>query len=443
MEISIYTITVTVALVVAVAYIVVTVSRRTAAGARGSEAFIREAARIESAVREEIRGSRQELNSSIVAFQESLLKRIEDNNRANREELAVNIRQAFREFRESFDKNVDSFNTTQREKFGHLEAKQEELVRSTEKRLEQMRQTVDEKLQKTLNERLGQSFETVTRQLLAVQEGLGEMKSLASDVGGLKRVLSNVKMRGGIGEIQLSMLLEQILAPEQYEANVRTKRGSGEAVEFAIRLPGKEDPSGVVYLPVDAKFPKELYEQLIDAYDGGEQAAITTASRQMESSIKKMARDIRDKYIDPPATTDFAIMFLPFEGIYAEVVRRAALLEQLQREFKIVVTGPATLAAMLNSLQMGFRTLAIQKRSSEVWDILKAVKTEFGLFSNILGKAQEKILSANDEIDKLVGVRTRQINRKLKSIETLSPEKAKGILGNPDDSDIAGPVQQE
>ncbi len=263
-----------------------------------------------------------------------------------------------------------------------------------------------------------------------MQEGLGEMKNLAQDVGGLKKVLSNVKMRGGIGEVQLSMLLEQILAPEQYEANVRTKKGSAEAVEFAIKLPGKDDSNGVVYLPVDAKFPKDAYEQLIDAYESADTALIEPAAKNIENVIRKMARDIHDKYIDPPGTTDFGIMFLPFEGIYAEVVRRASLLEQLQREYKIVVTGPTTLAAILNSLQIGFKTLAIQKRSGEVWNILKAIKTEFGEFGKVLTKAQEKIISANDEIDKLVGVRTRQINRKLKEVETLNPDEARKIIGD-------------
>jgi DNA recombination protein RmuC len=256
------------------------------------------------------------------------------------------------------------------------------------------------------------------------------MKNLAQDVGGLKKVLSNVKMRGGIGEVQLSMLLEQILAPEQYEANVRTKKGSAEAVEFAIKLPGKDDSNGVVYLPVDAKFPKDAYEQLIDAYESADTALIEPAAKNIENVIRKMARDIHDKYIDPPGTTDFGIMFLPFEGIYAEVVRRASLLEQLQREYKIVVTGPTTLAAILNSLQIGFKTLAIQKRSGEVWNILKAIKTEFGEFGKVLTKAQEKIISANDEIDKLVGVRTRQINRKLKEVETLNPDEARKIIGD-------------
>jgi DNA recombination protein RmuC len=339
---------------------------------------------------------------------------------------------AFRDFQDTFDKNVKSFNELQREKFGQLEEKQNKLIEGTEKKLEQMRETVDEKLQKTLNERLGQSFETVGKQLEAVQLGLGEMKSLAQDVGGLKKVLSNVKQRGGVGEIQLEMLLEQILAPDQYEANVRTKLGSSDLVEFAIKLPGRDDAQRNVYLPVDAKFPKDAYEQLVDAYDIADPAAIDLANKNIENVIKKMAKDIRDKYLDPPNTTDFAIMFLPFEGIYAEVIRRSNLLEQLQREFKIVVTGPTTLAAILNSLQMGFRTLALQKRSSEVWSILGAVKTEFEKFGSLLDKAHKHISSAGETIEQLQGTRTKAINRRLKEVQALPASESAAII-----SDIA------
>lgn len=445
--------------------------------------FEKELGKIESGIKDEMKDNRQELNAAIFNFTRIiedkiniLVRNTEENNKTNREELSKNIREfsnavvlqldkisskveerlkelneqaktdanlmresqgkVFKDFQSAFDRNVESFNNIQKEKFGQLEVKQNELILNTEKKLEQMRETVDEKLQKTLNDRLEKSFETVSKQLIAVQEGLGEMKNLAQDVGGLKKVLSNVKMRGGIGEVQLSMLLEQLLAPEQYEANVKTKKGSPDIVEFAIKLPGKDDSQGVVYLPIDAKFPKDVYEQLIDAYDTSDTAAIDSASKNIENVIRKMARDIHDKYLDPPGTTDFGIMFLPFEGIYAEVTRRASLLEQLQRDYKIIVTGPTTLAAILNSLQMGFKTLAIQKRSSEVWNILKAVKTEFGEFGKVLTKAQEKILSANDEIDKLVGVRTRQINRKLRSVETLNPAEAQKVLEEADPGNI-------
>jgi DNA recombination protein RmuC len=329
------------------------------------------------------------------------------------------LENAFKNFMESFDKNVASFNNLQKEKFSQLDQRQGQMMESNERKLEEMRATVDEKLQKTLNERLGQSFEMVGKQLESVQKGLGEMQTLAQDVGGLKKVLSNVKMRGGIGEVQLGMLLEQVLAPEQYAANVKTKHDSADLVEFAIKLPGRDEGNSVVFLPVDAKFPKDIYEQLQEAYDTADPVLIEAASKTMENVIKKMAKDIRDKYIDPPNTTDFAIMFLPFEGIYAEVVRKASLLDVLQREYKVIVTGPTTLAAILNSLQMGFRTLALQQRSSEVWKILGAVKNEFAKFGGLMEKAQKNLHLASSQIDDLMGKRTRAINRKLQEVESL------------------------
>jgi DNA recombination protein RmuC len=373
---------------------------------------------------------------------DSLERNFRDEFRLNREEtLRISkenrdeLKSSLKDFAESFDKSVDAFNNLQREKFGLMQQQQEKLIIGTEKKLEEMRVTVDEKLQKTLNERLGQSFELVGKQLESVQKGLGEMQTLAQDVGGLKRVLSNVKMRGGIGEVQLSMLLEQILAPEQYEANVKTKSGSSDVVEFAIKLPGRDDPGSVVWLPVDAKFPRDVYEHLQDAYDSGEPALIEVAQKALESAIRKMARDIHDKYIDPPNTTDFGIMFLPFEGIYAEVVRKASLLEELQRTSKIVVTGPTTLAAILNSLQMGFRTLAIQKRSSEVWKILGAVKKEFENFSGMLSKAQNNIQAGLNQLDDVMGKRTRAIERKLRNVESLSEPETRLILPEPEDEE--------
>lgn len=315
--------------------------------------------------------------------------------------------------------SLETFSKLQREKFEDLEKRQAALMESNEKKLEEMRVTVDEKLQKTLQERLGQSFEIVGQQLERVQKGLGEMQVLAQDVGGLKRVLANVKMRGGIGEVQLAMLLEQLLAPDQYAANVKTKAGSSDHVEFAIKLPGREQAGDVVYLPVDAKFPAEVYQQLQEAFDSGDPALTELASRNLENTVKKMARDISEKYLDPPNTTDFAIMFLPFEGIYAEIVRKASLLELLQREYKIIVTGPTTLAAILNSLQMGFRTLALQRRSSEVWQTLSAVKAEFGKFGGLLEKAQKNLQQASGQLDELMGKRTRAIQRSLREVESL------------------------
>ena len=342
----------------------------------------------------------------------------------NRDELT----QSMTEFRISFEKGITSFNNLQKEKFTSLNEHQHLLINNTEKRLEEIRITVDEKLQKTLNDRIGQSFRLVTEQLENVQKGLGEMQTLAQDVGGLKRVLSNVKTRGNIGEIQLSMLLEQMLAPEQYEANVHTRKGSDSVVEFAVKLPGRDDVREFVYLPIDAKFPKDVYEQLLDAYDQADSQAIESAGKLLEATIKKMAKDISDKYLSPPTTTDFGIMFLPFESIYAEVIRRSSLLEELQRKYKVVVTGPTTLAAILNSLQMGFRTLAIQKHSGEVWTILGAVKKEFEKVGGMLEKAQKNLQTASGQIEEVLGTRTRVIQRKLKDIDTLSDREARAIL---------------
>lgn len=364
------------------------------------------------------------INNNVQEKLKTLTEQAQKDNTQIREALE----KAFKGFQETFDKNVKSFNDLQREKFGQLEIKQNELVKSTETKLDIIKSTVEEKLEKTLSERLGQSFETVGKQLIEVQKGLGEMQTLAQDVGGLKKVLSNVKMRGGIGEVQLAMLLEQILAPDQYQANVKTKASSNDLVEFAIKLPGRDDNNGQVWLPVDAKFPKDVYEQLQTAYDVGDIGQIETAQKNLEATIKKMAKDISDKYIDPPNTTDFGIMFLPFEGIYAEVVRKASLLEDLQRNYKIIVTGPTTLAAILNSLQMGFKTLAIQKRSSEVWQVLGAVKKEFEIFGGLMEKAQNNIQTGLNQLDDVMGKRTRAIQRKLRGVEALSEIETKLLL---------------
>ena len=387
---------------------------------------------------EELKTEQKELTLKTVENLEKITLKVEEKLSAltrqagaDNKEMRESIEKSLKDFQLAFDKNVASFNDLQREKFSQFEEKQQKLIESTEKKLEEMRATVDEKLQKTLNERLGQSFEMVGKQLESVQKGLGEMQNLAQDVGGLKRVLSNVKMRGGFGEVQLAMLLEQVLAPEQYEANVRTKKSSSDVVEFAIKLPGKDDGGGNVWLPVDAKFPRDAFEQLQNAYDIAEPALVEAAQKILENAIKKMARDISEKYIDPPFTTDFAIMFLPFEGIYAEVVRKASLLEELQRTYKVVVTGPTTLAAILNSLQMGFRTLAIQKRSGEVWKILGGVKKEFENFGGMLQKAQKNIRVASDQIDEVMGKRTRAIQRKLKDVEVLGDSQTELLL--PDD----------
>lgn len=375
---------------------------------------------------------------------ERIEKNFREDFKLNREESRMvakenraELTNSMNDFRVAFDRGIASFNALQREKFASLNEQQQLLVNHTEKRLEEIRITVEEKLQKTLNERISQSFRLVNEQLENVQKGLGEMQTLAQDVGGLKRVLSNVKTRGNIGEIQLSMLLEQLLAPEQYEANVKTKKGSDALVEFAVKLPGKNELTDCVYLPIDAKFPKDMYEQLLDAYDTADPQQIETAGKNLETTIRKMAKDISDKYLDPPATTEFGIMFLPFEGIYAEVVRRSALLEDLQRHYRVVVTGPTTLATILNSLQMGFRTLAIQKYSGEVWKILGAVKKEFESMGGMLEKAKKHLETANGQIDNVLGVRTRAIQRRLKDVDTLSAEDARKIIPE------IGPLEEE
>jgi DNA recombination protein RmuC len=362
----------------------------------------------------------QKLEEKLTLINEGLNKSAKD----NREELARSLK----DFSDTFSKNVKEFNDMQKQKFDAMATKQDELVKSTELKLEKMRETVDEKLHKTLEERLGQSFKIVSERLEAVQKGLGEMQTLANGVGDLKKVLSNVKTRGVLGEIQLGNILEQIMAPEQYEANVKTKQGSNDHVEFAIKLPGKDDTGKEVYLPIDAKFPQEDYVRLQTAYDEGDIAGIDAANKALVQSVKKFAKDIRDKYIDPPHTTDFGIMFLPIEGLFAEVVRQPEVVALLQRDFKIIVTGPTTLAAMLNSLQMGFKTLAIQKRSSEVWQILGAVKTEFGKFGGVLEKAQKKINEANIELDNLVGTRTKMMLSKLKKVEELPASESVKVL---------------
>lgn len=338
----------------------------------------------------------------------------------NRTELNQTLSKSLQDFATSFDRSVKSFHDLQKEKFNNLESRQNELIRHTENKLESIRTIVEEKLEKTLNERLKQSFSTVSTQLSEVQKGLGEMQVLAGDVGGLKKVLSNVKMRGGFGEIQLSMLLEQLLSPDQFESNVKTKIGSSDNVEFAIKLPGRSDEKKFVWLPVDAKFPKDVFEKVQHAYDKGDIQEIDAAKKVLFSTIKKMSKDICEKYIDPPNTTDFAIMFLPFEGIFSEVIRQAGLLEEIQRDCKVIVTGPTTLGAILNSLQMGFKTLAIQKRSGEVWQVLGDVKNEFEKFGGMLSKAQSSIQTGLNQLDDVMGKRTRAIQRKLKGVEGLN-----------------------
>lgn len=349
--------------------------------------------------------------------------------RAGRQESSQTVRESVQglsqmlltEQRDGRREMAESLENIRRSMTGQLDGIRQENTHQ----LEQMRQTVDEKLQKTLNDRISQSFQLVNQRLEQVYQSLGEMKNLANDVGSLQRVLTNVKTRGVLGEMQLGSILEQILAPEQYEANVKTRPGSTNYVEYAVKLPG--DGNGTVWLPIDAKFPADAYNQLLEASESGDPERVKLAGSVLEQRVRSFARDIRDKYIAPPYTTDFGIMFLPTEGLYAEVVKRG-MVETLQREFRVNIAGPTTMAALLNSLQMGFRTLAIQKRSGEVWKVLGAVKTEFERFGGVIQSAQQRLEQANSELDKLVGVRTRQIQRKLDKVTSLSAEEATAVL---------------
>lgn len=309
--------------------------------------------------------------------------------------------------------NVQSLENIRRS----VDEKLESIRRENLRQLDEMRQTVDEKLQKTLEEKMNKSFSLVNERLEQVYKGLGEMQTLAVGVGDLKKVLSNVKTRGILGEIQLGAILSEILSKEQYEENIATKKGSKNVVEFAIKLPS--DGDSIVYLPIDSKFPGDTYSALRDAVESGDKQSIELAQKALVQRIKSEAKDIHDKYIDPPNTTEFAIMFLPFEGLYSEVVNMG-LVEALQREYKVNIAGPSTMAALLNSLQMGFKTLAVQKRSAEVWKILGGVKTEFDKFNDVLVMTQQRLDQANKELDKLVGVRTRQIQRQLKDVESVN-----------------------
>jgi DNA recombination protein RmuC len=372
--------------------------------------------RTERAIKNEISQNREEVSKNSKHLREEIVNSMTSIANLQKDQLDI-FSERITTLTQSNEQRMDKIRETVEERLRMLQE-------DNSRKLDKMRETVDEKLHKTLEQRLGESFKIVSDRLEMVHKGLGEMQTLATGVGDLKKVLSNVKTRGILGEIMLGNLLEQILTAEQYEKNAVTKKGSREFVEFAIKLPGKDDSGEVVYMPLDSKFPVENYQSLVAAYEHGDPVRVEDAIKLLDSSIKKCARDIRDKYIDPPNTTDFGIMYLPIEGLYAEVVRRTGLFEVLQREFKVIITGPTTLAALLNSLQMGFKTLAIEKRSSEVWKILGAVKNEFDKFGAVLRKAREKINQAGEEIDDLVGVRTRQIQRKLKNVQELPAEGA-------------------
>ena len=363
--------------------------------------------------------ARDELTTTFTSFSTLLDKKLTNiqdavhiSGKQNREELAFSLK--------SFEAKVDGMRES-------VEKRLSAIQEDNSAKLEKMRETVDEKLHKTLETRLGESFKLVSERLELVQKGLGEMQSLATGVGDLKKVLSNVKTKGVLGEYQLGAILEQLLTPAQYESNVKTKKGSNDLVEFAVKIPSKEDASRNLWLPIDAKFPTEDYMRLMNAYDIGDVAEIEAGTKALKGKIEKFAKDINTRYIDPPNTTDFAIMFLPFEGLFAEVLRIPGLFESIQREYRITITGPTTISAFLSSLQMGFRSLAVEKRTSEIWELLGAVKTEFGRFGEVLEKTKQKLDAASKEIDS-AGVRSRAIEKKLRNVQELPAGTAKNLL---------------
>ena len=390
---------------------------------------------VEQTVREELRFGREEsaktardLREEVSAGQklsmDMMVRTIGEMGKSQNDQLE-SIARLIQELTESNRTGIEKLRST-------IDAQLKHLQESNEKKLDQMRETVDEKLQSTLEKRLGESFKLVSERLEAVQHGLGEMQNLATGVGDLKRVLTNVKARGTWGEVQLGALLEQILTPDQYDKNVRTRRDSQESVEYAIRLPGQDDdPESCVWLPIDSKFPQEDYLRLVEAADTADVDAVQKATAALLRSVHSSAKEIRDKYLNPPDTTDFAIMFLPTEGLYAEVLRQPGQVEKIQQDYRIVIAGPTTLSAILSSLRVGFRTLAIEKRSSEVWKVLSAVKTEFGKFGDVLTKVQRQLNTASNTIEQ-TGMRTRAMERKLRAVEELPTEETAEILELPD-----------
>ncbi len=365
------------------------------------------------------KSQREELSESILKLGEQISGTVSEISKGQKNQLDI------------FAKQLNSLTQMNEQKFDRLQEKVEsqlkEIQDKNEKKLEEMRRTVDEKLHDTLEKRLGESFKIVSERLEAVREGLGEMRNLAVGVGDLKKVLTNVKTRGIWGEIQLENLIDQILTPDQYAKNIITKKGANDRVEFAIKMPGRsENKDGMCWLPIDAKFPIEDYQRLLAAQDLADSAMIEEAAKSLETRIKGEAKSIFEKYLDPPNTTDVALLFLPIEGLFAEILRRPGLFEKLQNEYKVIITGPTTLTAILNSLHMGFRTLAIEKRTSEVWSLLGAVKTEFGKFGDVLDKTQEKLRQASESIDS-AKTRTRAIERKLKDVQELPSGDANRI----------------
>jgi DNA recombination protein RmuC len=393
---------------------------------------------------EKLEAIRKTFEEKLIDFQKS----IDNNSKESRNELKENLEAFKKELNDAlkdykdrlreqfteFERSQKTQNVANSEKISDLKLSLEKSVKTmqegNEKKLEEMRVTVDEKLQKTLEARLSASFELVSKNLESVQKGLGEMQSLATGVGDLKKVLSNVKTRGILGEIQLGNILEQLLAPEQYDVNVITKKGTNNRVEFAIKIPQQNQDNKVLLMPIDSKFPIEDYYTLLAAYEASDSIAAEAAGKALENAIKKSAKDIHDKYISPPDTSEIGLLFLPIEGLYAEAVRRPSLMEFLQREYQIILTGPTTLSAILHTISFGYRTMALEQRSGEIKKTLSAVKTEFGKFGDVLKKAQEKINKASEDIDELVGARTKKINAKLKSFETISTNESELLLGN-------------
>ena len=367
-------------------------------------------------LRDEIGGELREVRTELVANVHSAIQTTAQLQAEAQKQASDAQNTRIRELTEQLAQRQATLQKTVTDQLQLVETRISSMQADNAKKLDEMRHTVDEKLQKTLDEKLRQSFSRVSEQLESVYKGLGEMQTLAAGVGDLKKVLSNVKTRGILGEIQLGAILEQILSPEQYAENVATVRGSAERVEYAVRLPGDgEEP---VWLPIDAKFPADAYGALLEAYDAADAAQVEAAAKALEQRVKTFAKDIHTKYVHVPETTEFGVMFVPIEGLYAELVRRG-MVESLQTQYKVVLAGPTTMAALLNSLQMGFRTLAIQKRSSEVWQVLGAVKSEFETFGEALAQAQKRIELAGADLEKLVGVRTRQIQRKLRTVTAL------------------------
>jgi DNA recombination protein RmuC len=426
-------------IIIGIINLVITLTKKTSIHINNDDVFMKlkevnsDISKIDPLIRDEFGRNRSETQNAL---------------KENRIEQANSLKS----FEEKFTQNVKEFNELQKQKFDDLVNRQDNIKKETEvklkeiretvekklstiqednnKKLEEMRKTVDEKLQESINKRFNESFELISKRLEEVQKGLGEMQTLASDVGGLKKVLTNVKTRGTFGEVQLEMLLEQILSPEQYGTQVAIRKNSQERVDAVVKLPGQTDDNNVLLLPIDSKFPIEDYQRLYDAYETGEtKEAIVVLRKKFEDAVKITAKTIAAKYVNPPDTTDFAIMFVPSEGIYAEILRSVELFELLRRDFRITIVGPTNLAAFLSSLQMGFRTLAIQKRTSEVWTILGAVKTEFGKFGDVLDKASNQLQTVANSITN-AGARTRAIERKLRGVESLPQEQTIALLGN-------------